>query len=73
MKSFFYIIIIGSLISISSCSSRIVANKPTSKKVTVIKTPPRTHKIVYIKGKRYYKWNGRHYKKTKRGYIIVKI
>jgi hypothetical protein len=39
----------------------------------VVKVAPKNHKTVIIKGKRYYFWNGRHYKKTRKGYVVVRV
>ncbi|MEM9680109.1 MAG: DUF6515 family protein, partial [Bacteroidota bacterium] len=41
--------------------------------VTVVKTLPRHYKVVRVNGKRYYFWNGRHYKKTRNGYVVVRV
>ena len=57
------------MMTLSSCATRVVA---PAHPVTVIKTRPVNYKIVNVHGKRYYFWNGTHYKKTRRGYIIVK-
>ncbi|WP_166959330.1 DUF6515 family protein [Yeosuana marina] len=57
------------MISVSSCATRVVTRPET---VTVIKTRPANYKIVKVRGKRYYFWNGNHYRKTRRGYVIVK-
>jgi hypothetical protein len=57
-------------LSFSSCTTRAVVHTP---KYTVLKVAPKHHKVVIIKGKRYYFWNGRHYKKTRRGYIVVRV
>lgn len=54
---------------ITSCATR----QPTHKRVTVVKVAPRGHKIVHIKGKRYYKWNNTHYRKTRKGYVTVRL
>ncbi|GAA3631212.1 DUF6515 family protein [Flavivirga jejuensis] len=56
--------------SFSSCATRVVT-KPA--KVTIVKTAPRHYKIVKVRGKRYYFWNGNHYKKTRRGFVIVRV
>lgn len=58
------------MLSLSSCATRVIARPNT---VTVIKTPPKNYKIVKVKGKRYYFWNGTHYKKTRRGYVVVRV
>lgn len=61
-------ILVITLTIMSSCATR----QPTYKRVTVIKVAPKGHKIVSVKGKRYYKWNNTHYRKTRNGYVIVK-
>jgi len=53
----------------TSCATRVVSHP---RKVTIVKRPA-NYKLVRVKGKKYYMWNGRYYKKTKRGYIVVKI
>jgi hypothetical protein len=70
MKNTFQLLAILLAFSIvTSCASK----QPTPRKVTIVKTAPRGHKIVTVKGKRYYKWNNTHYKKTKKGYVIVRL
>ena len=59
------------LIGFSSCARRVVV-RPSSN-VTVVKTLPRQYKVIRVNGKRYYKWNGRHYRKTRNGYVVVRI
>jgi hypothetical protein len=54
----------------TSCSTYVVAKTPQT---TVIRTAPKHHKIVVLKGKRYYFWNGKHYKKTRRGFVVVRV
>jgi len=54
----------------TSCATRVVT-KPA--KVTVVKTAPKHYKIVKVKGKRYYFWEGKHYRKTRKGYVVVRI
>ena len=58
------------MISLSSCATR-VATKRTS--ITIVKKAPKHHKIVVVKGKRYYFWNGKHYRKTRRGFIVTRV
>lgn len=58
------------MMSLSSCATRVVT-RPAS--VTVVKTPPRHYKIIKVKGKRDYFWNGNHYRKTRRGYVITRV
>lgn len=57
-------------LSFSSCATTVHTQPP---KVLVIKKLPKHHRVVYINGHRYYKWNGKHYRKTKRGYVVVKV
>ena len=73
MKAF-YIILVALFLSagMTSCATRVVT-RPAPKTVTVVKVAPRGHKVVYVKGKKYYKWNGKHYRKTRRGYVVVRI
>lgn len=58
------------LIGFSSCAPRVVYQPST---VTVVKTRPANYKIVRVRGKRYYFWNGNYYKKTGKGYVIVRL
>lgn len=66
------LIIIGFIFSMAftSCATRIAIQSPNTK---VIRVTPKHHKIVIVKGKRYYYWNGNHYRKTKKGYVVVKV
>ncbi|MDT0558103.1 DUF6515 family protein [Ichthyenterobacterium sp. W332] len=66
------IIILGTVcvISLNSCATRV---RTTNAQVTIVKKRPAHYKIVKVKGKRYYFWNGRHYQKTKRGYVVVRV
>jgi len=41
--------------------------------VVVVMHPPKYHKVVYVKGSKYYLWNGKYHRKTTRGYVVVKI
>ncbi|MEH6536931.1 MAG: DUF6515 family protein [Psychroserpens sp.] len=70
MRTLILIFSTACLLSLNSCATRVVT-RPAS--VTVIKTPPRHYKIVKVKGKRYYFWNGNHYKKTRKGYVVVGV
>jgi hypothetical protein len=58
------------IFSISSCAPRIVRAPKT--KVVYVKKRPANYTVVSVKGKRYYKWNGKNYRKTKKGYIVVR-
>ncbi len=66
------LLIFGILIvfNTTSCVSRVAVK---SGNVNVVKVAPKHHKVVVVKGKRYYYWNKKHYKKTRKGYVFVKI
>lgn len=70
MRMFVILISACCILSFSSCATRVVA-KPNA--VTLVKTRPANYKIVTVKGNRYYSWNGNHYRKTRRGYAIVRL
>lgn len=70
MRTFVIIISAFCTISLSSCATRVVT-KPAN--VTVVKTTPKHYKIVRVKGKRYYFWNGNHYRKTRKGYVMTRV
>ncbi|WP_299332645.1 DUF6515 family protein [uncultured Psychroserpens sp.] len=70
MRTFILIFSVCCMMSLNSCATR-VATRPAT--VTVIKTPPKHYKIVRVNGKRYYFWNGKHYKKTRKGYVVVRV
>ncbi|MGC6430358.1 MAG: DUF6515 family protein [Jejuia sp.] len=70
MRTFVILFSAICMMSLSSCATRVVT-RPAS--VTVVKTAPKNHKIVTIKGKRYYFWNGNHYRKTRKGFVIVRV
>ena len=70
MRTLIILISAFCIISLSSCATRVVT-RPTA--LTVVKTAPKHHKIVTVKGKRYYFWNGNHYKKTRKGFVIVRV
>jgi hypothetical protein len=57
---------------LSSCAPRIVTHEPTAK-VVVVKKTPRNYKVVKLNDKRYYLWNGKYHRKTRRGYVVVKM
>ena len=70
MRTFLILFSAFCFISLSSCAAH-VSRRPAN--VTVIKTAPKHYKIVKVKGKKYYFWNGKHYKKTRRGYFVVRV
>ena len=66
------IILFGSALLLLG-NSCVVHTRPAYAHSVVIKKAPRHHKVVVVKGKRYYTWNGRHYRKTNKGYVYVRI
>ena len=70
MRTLFYILGIVFVLSSTSCATHVTVRPNQTR---VVKVAPKNHKIVVIKGKRYYFWNGRHYKKTTRGFVVVKV
>lgn len=71
MRTFVILISAFLLFNVSSCAT-YVTRRPAAK-VTIVKTAPKHHKIVTVKGKRYYFWNGNHYRKTRKGFVFVKV
>ena len=67
------VIVLGSILLSFTTISCVTTVRPTHSKVVLIKKAPRNHKVVVIKGKRYYTWGGNHYVKTRRGYVFVKV
>jgi hypothetical protein len=57
----------------NGCARRtvVVTNSPYT--TTVVKSLPTNHRIVHVKGVKYYYFNGRHYKRTPRGYVLVRV
>lgn len=72
MRYLVYTLVLVFALSFNSCARRVVVKEPATT-VTVVKKLPRQYKVVRVKGNRYYYFNGRHYKKTRRGYVVVKI
>ncbi len=54
-------------------NSCVVHTRPAHSNVVVVKKAPRHHKVVVINGKRYYTWSGKYYKKTRRGFVVVRV
>ena len=71
MKTYVFLITALLLFSTSSCATRVVTHPAAN--VTLVKTAPKHYKKVTVQGKRYYFWNGNHYQKTRRGYVLVRI
>lgn len=57
-------------VSSSSCARRVVV---VSDPMPVVRVAPTHHKIVVVRGRRYYSWDGNYYRKTRRGFIIVRL
>ena len=70
MRTLLLIIGLAFALSLTSCATRVAVTGP---RVKVVKVVPKHHKVVVVKGKRYYYWNGHHYRKTSRGYVYVRI
>lgn len=71
MRPLFILMLIVSF-AFTSCATRVV-HTSSPKKVVVVKRPPKQHKVVVVSGQRYYVWSGNYYKKTGRGYVLVRI
>ncbi len=71
MRLIVYTLVFVFTLSFSSCARHVVVAQPTT--VTVVKKLPRQYKVVRVRGKRYYFFNGRHYRKTRNGYVVVKL
>jgi hypothetical protein len=67
-----YTLQVLALIIIFSLTTSCATRHP-QKRGTVVKVAPRGHKVINVKGKRYYKWNNTHYRKTKKGYVVVRL
>lgn len=72
MRHLLIIIGFAFAMSLTSCATH-VAVRPAPATVKVVKVAPKHHKVVVIKGKRYYYWNGKHHRKTAKGYVVVKV
>ncbi|WP_281540456.1 DUF6515 family protein [Maribacter aestuarii] len=71
MKKSLILLLVVFMCGLASCATRVRTKAPT--KVVVVQKRPANYKVVKIKGKRYYFWNGKHYTKTRRGYVVVKV
>jgi hypothetical protein len=71
MKKFVTLVLL-SIFSFTSCATRVITTTPATK-VVVVKRAPTQHKVVYVKGKKYYRWNNTYYRKTKRGYVVTRF
>lgn len=71
MKKFLFLLLCVAFLT--SCARRVVVAEPATTNVVVVKTLPKQYRVVRVKGKRYYRWNGTHYRKTRRGYVAVRL
>ncbi|WP_243473348.1 DUF6515 family protein [Winogradskyella sp. MH6] len=71
MRFLVYTLFFVFTLSLSSCARHVVVTQPAS--ITIVKKLPRQYKVVRVKGKRYYFFNGKHYRKTRNGYVVVKV
>jgi len=69
----FVLILFGSAMLLLGNSCVVHTRPATQSRTVIIKKAPRNHKIVVIKGKRYYTWGGKHYKKTRKGYVVTRV
>jgi len=71
MKKSLILLIVVFMCGFTSCASSIRTKTP--ERVFVVQKRPAHYKIVKVNGKRYYHWSGKHYTKTRRGYVFVKV
>jgi len=71
MRHLLLIIGFAFAMTFTSCATRVAVRATPN--VKVVKVAPKHHKVVMVKGKRYYYWNGRHHKRTAKGYVVVKV
>lgn len=64
------IILVFAAFTLQSCSVRVIERNRAD--VVVVKKAPRNHRVVVIKKKRYYTWGGKYYRKTSKGYVLVR-
>ncbi|EDP70915.1 hypothetical protein FBALC1_00487 [Flavobacteriales bacterium ALC-1] len=71
MRYLVYTLVLVFVLSFNSCANRVVVKQPA--KVTVVKKLPRQYKVVQLRGKRYYFFNGKHHRKTRKGFVVVRV
>ncbi len=69
----FVLIVLGSVLLLVGNSCVVHTRPAANSRVVVVKKAPRNHKIVVVKGKRYYTWNGKYYQKTRKGYVVTRL
>ena len=72
MKKYFILIAIAGF-TLTSCTTRVVTTAPASRNVVVVKKAPQKHRVVVVKGQRYYVWNNTYHRKTANGYVVVRV
>ncbi len=65
-------LLLMSLLFMSSCVVH-THPRPVKTRVVYVQKPPKHHRIVVVKGKRYYYWDGKYYRKTPKGFVVVKV
>ena len=70
MRSTIVLLAILFSFTLTSCVTTVRA---TPAKVVVLKRLPKVHKVIYIRGHCYYKWNGVYHRKTARGFVVVRV
>ncbi len=71
MRNLLFVIGLLFFLNLNSCARRVVVRPPAD--ITVVKKLPRNYNVVRINGKRYYTWNGKRYRKTRNGYVVVRV
>ncbi len=71
MKKYLFFLVFP-IVLFSSCATRIVTPEPSTK-VVVVKKTPKKYRTVRMNGNRYYFWNGKYHRKTRHGYVVVKL
>lgn len=69
-----YVLIFGLFLFLltSSCARRVVVTTP-GPNATLVRVAPPNHRIVVVKGRRYYFWDSKYYRKTRRGFVYVRL
>ena len=71
MRYLVYTLVFVFALSATSCARHVVVTQPAT--VMVVKKLPRQYKIVRVNGKRYYVFNGKHHRKTRNGFVVVRV
>ena len=71
MKKHLFLLIFGTLL-LGSCAARVSKPQATTNYI-VVKKAPKNSKVVFVEGKKYYRWNGKFHRKTGRGYLVVTL